>query len=78
MSKEFLYVNLRYRFVDDNPESGLDLEKPLIEINSEKLTCDEALKKMTYYLGDDDEKYELYKTARKSAKEYIRQTRNDF
>ena len=30
------------------------------------------LKKMTYYLGDDDEKYELYKSARKKAKDYIR------
>ena len=70
-SKEFLYVNLRYKFIDDNPEAGLDLEKPLIEIQGEKLTRDEALKKMTYYLGDDEEKYELYKSARKKAKDYI-------
>ena len=27
---------------------------------------------MTYYLGDDDEKYELYKSAIKKAKDYIR------
>ena len=27
---------------------------------------------MTYYLGDDEEKYELYKSARKKAKDYIR------
>ena len=72
LSKEFLYANLRYKFIDDNPESVLDLEKPLIEIQGEKLTCDEALKKMTYYLGDDEEKYELYKSARKKAKDYIR------
>ena len=58
--------------IDDNPDVGLDLQNPLIEINGEKLTCDEALKKMTYYLGDDDEKYELYKSARKEAKEHIR------
>lgn len=72
LSKEFLYANLRYKFIDDNPEAGIDLEKPLIEINGKKLTCDEALKKMAYYFGDDEEKYELYKRARKSAKEYIR------
>lgn len=71
-SKEFLYANLRYKFIDDKPEAGLDWQNPLIEINGEKLTCDEALKKMTYYLGDDDEKYELYKSARKKAKDYIR------
>lgn len=72
MSKEFLYANLRYKFIDDNPKNGLDLQNPLIEINGERLTCDEALKKMTYYLGDDEEKYELYKSARKNAKDYIR------
>lgn len=72
MSKEFLYANLRYKFVDDNHEAGLDLERPLVEIQGEKLTCDEALKKMTYYLGDNEEKYEIYKTKRKNAKEYIR------
>ena len=72
MSKEFLYANLRYKFFDDNPEAGLDLQRPLIEIQGEKLTCDEALKKMTYYLGDNEEKYEIYKTKRKNAKEYIR------
>ena len=31
-SKEVLYANLKYKFIDDNPEAGLDLEKPLIEI----------------------------------------------
>lgn len=72
LSKEFLYANLRYKFIDDNPEAGFDLQKSLIEIQGERLTCDEALKKMTYYFGDDEEKYELYKTARKSVKEYIR------
>lgn len=72
VSKEFLYSNLKYEFIDDKPEAGLDLEKPLIEIQGEKLTCDEALKKMTYYLGDNDEKYELYKSARKKAKDYIK------
>lgn len=72
MSKEFLYANLKYTFIDDNPDVGLDLEKPLIEIHGEKLTCDEALKNMTYYLGDDDGKYELYKSARKKAEDYIR------
>ena len=56
---------MRYKFVDDNPNVGLDLEKPLIEIHGEKLIFDEALKKMTHYLGDDDEKYELHKSARK-------------
>ena len=59
------YANLIYTFIDDNPEAGLVLQNPLIEIQGEKLTCDEALKKMTYYLGDDEEKYELYKSARK-------------
>lgn len=58
--------------IDDNPDVGLDLQNPLIEIHGEKLICDEALKKMTYHLGDDDEKYELYKSARKKAKDYIR------
>ena len=72
MSKEFLSTNFRYRFINDNPEAGLDLEKPLIEIHGEKLTFDEALKKMTYYLGNDEDKYELYKSARKKAKDYIR------
>ena len=72
LSKEFLYANLRYKFIDDNPEAGLDLQKPLIEMQGERLTCDEALKKMTYYLGDNEEKYEIYKTKRKNAKEYIR------
>ena len=72
LSKEFLYANLRYKFLDDNPEAGLDLEKPLIEMQGKMLTCDEALKKMTYYLGDNGEKYEIYKTKRKNAKEYIR------
>lgn len=67
-----MYANLKYTFINDNPDVGLDLEKPLIEINGEKLTCDEALKKMTYYLGDDEEKYELYKSARKKAKDYIK------
>ena len=43
-----------------------------IEIRGEKLTCDEALKRMTYYLGNDERKYELYKSSRKNAKEYIR------
>ena len=33
--------------IDDNPDVGLDLQNPLIEIQGEKLTCDEALKKMT-------------------------------
>lgn len=47
LSKEFLYANLRYRFINDNPDVGLDLQNPLIEIQGEKLTCDEALKKMT-------------------------------
>ena len=47
LSKEVLYENLKYRFINDNPDIGLDLEKPLIEIHGEKLTCDEALKKMT-------------------------------
>ena len=58
--------------IDDNPDVGLDLQNPLIEIKGEMLTCDEALKKMTYYLDDDDENYELYKSARKEAKEHIR------
>lgn len=26
------YANFKYRFIDDNPDVGLDLEKPLIEI----------------------------------------------
>ena len=65
MSKEVLYENLKYKFINDNPEAGLDLEKPLIEIKGEKLTCDEAFKNMTHYLGDEEEKYELYKSARK-------------
>lgn len=26
------YANLRYKFIDDNPEAGLDLQNPLIEI----------------------------------------------
>ena len=65
LSKEFLSATLKYRFINDNPDVGLDLEKPLIEINGEKLTCDEALKKMIYYFGDDEEKYELHKSARK-------------
>ena len=38
LSKEFLYANLRYKFVDDNPASNLNLQKPLIEINGERLT----------------------------------------
>ena len=41
------YANLRYTFIDDNPEAGLVLQNPLIEIQGEKLTCDEALKNMT-------------------------------
>ena len=56
-------ANFKYKFIDDNPEAGLDLQNPLIEIKGEKLTCDEFLKKMTHYLGDDDEKYELHKSA---------------
>lgn len=63
---------MKYRFINDNPDVGLDLQNPLIEIKDEKLTCDEALKKMTYYFEDDEEKYELYKSARKKAKDYIR------
>lgn len=56
---------MKYTFIVDNPDVGLDLQNHLIEIHGEKLTCDEAFKKMTHYLGDDDEKYELYKSARK-------------
>ena len=72
LSKKFLYVNLRYKFVYDNPESGIELQNPLIEIQGEKLTCDGALKKMTYYLGDDGKKYKLFKSTRQEAKEYTR------
>ncbi len=69
---QVMHAHRKYEFLDDNPEAGLDLQNLLIEINGEKLTCDEALKKMTYYLGDNEEKYEIYKTKRKNAKEYIR------
>ena len=32
ISKEFLSANFKYKFINDNPNVGLDLEKPLIEI----------------------------------------------
>lgn len=42
ISKEFLSANFKYKFIDDNPDVDLDLQNPLIEINGEKLTCDET------------------------------------
>ena len=73
--KAFLFSNLKYKFIDNDINKGIDTTKPLIEINGEILTCDECLEKIVQYTYDVGQvkKKNAYIYARKKAKQYIRE-----
>lgn len=70
--REYLYRTLRFRFIDNVLQKGLDLDKPLCKLNGETLTCDEAKDIWIKYIGDNDIKAENALKLCIDGKKYIR------
>ncbi len=73
--KTYLYRSLKYKFLDDKAENGIDESLPLISFEDEILTCDLAREKIMQWIYDDEEHKKKAEELNKllvQAKEYIR------